>query len=922
MCRYLFILLVAVHGLASDVCGQVTERHGFESNSYGTHFMVAFPAMDAQPTERPRAEPLYLDIVALHDAVVTVRMPTREPSQPYQQKSYTLQGGTARKIAVDRGLLPSVHGQPLQYGIEVLSTAKISVRSHFSWAGNGDAALHLPTALWGREYVTFNGYQDQFGTSPNRTYTSSQILVIAAEDNTSISITPKTTLRGSAVIPEIRGGTTGTFTLNKGEVVLFLAAIDQTQSKNVASDLSGTLVTSSKPIGVVSGHTKGAPTAYPDMLPETGAFWAPAHFVRSNYHDVMLPTSMAGTEFVTVPLQYTPTRTTGYLADHPTIDDDRGDLIRVVALHDSTIVSRKRRDGSEFFTVAVLSKGEVQTFPAFDHETVWRSNLPVCVAQYGKSWAKIVPGSKQKGADDVQGHPTVEAGLPFLMMVPPINRSIRYAAFQAVSGLDNFVNIVVKNEHARFVSVNGRPLSDEWASNTRRHISGTPYHYFRLAVGAQLHTIESKVDSAVFMAWSYGSMDGINQGQAYGSVVGFGATQDCGDRISVTEQQNCGVLGTARIQRPTNGCDSRIIRLVQVSVENASIEVTSNLAKEGSDSVSYRISPIDALQPLSAVIRFEATTGQWLERSYALPAQRQTAPRLLVSDPDINLGALHLDSTTCRTVAIRNDDVEEVVLSNPRALSATSRIAIEPAVLRIPPGEQAELQICVARSTTEEETDDVVIASLDCGVQELLRVRAIRALPRITTDTVVWASIPLNSPATERPVTIQSTGIVPLTIRSYSVDWFGSSEQHFSNFRGLDPLPIIIPPGESYTWYASYTPLQSTATHEAVIQYVSDAGGVSRPSVLRGSSTMVSVNEDGALPLLSLWPNPAADVVHVAGFDSINDVVSIVATNTQGLQWHLPVQSVIPVASLPSGIYSVAVQSTTGRQIYRLAVVR
>ena len=270
-----------------------------------------------------------------------------------------------------------------------------------------------------------NFYQDRYGSSTQGyNYRPSQILVMAAYDNTIVTYQVPWGTEGGRDHPSVPNRGTGIVELQKGETFLIKAKIDEAYNKEFTTDLSGTYIKASRPIGVVSGHTKVAIMRYPDVLPPTGMFAAAAHFVRNNVHDAMLPLEMAGTEFVTVPCMYTPTRVTGQASVEFGIDDDRGDVIRFVALEDNTTITAMRQDGSDFKNIMKIDKGGTWVETSVEIATMWKSDKPMLVGHYGKSYAKILPPAfgVEKNGDNTQGHPTVEAGMPMLQYVPSADR--------------------------------------------------------------------------------------------------------------------------------------------------------------------------------------------------------------------------------------------------------------------------------------------------------------------------------------------------------------------------------------------------------------------------------------------------------------------------------------------------------------------
>ncbi len=107
--------------------------------------------------------------------------------------------------------------------------------------GGGSAAvtgssLLLPVSAWDTNYVASTASPD--------TASPPGVTIIAAQDNTVVSFLPKVALQGGGGIPSGAANTTVKFTLNKGQE----AQIEQ------STDLAGSIISSSLPVGVMAGN--------------------------------------------------------------------------------------------------------------------------------------------------------------------------------------------------------------------------------------------------------------------------------------------------------------------------------------------------------------------------------------------------------------------------------------------------------------------------------------------------------------------------------------------------------------------------------------------------------------------------------------------------------------------------------------------
>jgi hypothetical protein len=99
------------------------------------------------------------------------------------------------------------------------------------------ASLLIPVSAWDTNYVAMTA-------SAETLYTGPEINIIAAEDNTQVSILPKVALVGGGGVPSGAANTQVSFTLNKGQQ----ANIEQN------ADLTGSIIQSSAPVGLMAGN--------------------------------------------------------------------------------------------------------------------------------------------------------------------------------------------------------------------------------------------------------------------------------------------------------------------------------------------------------------------------------------------------------------------------------------------------------------------------------------------------------------------------------------------------------------------------------------------------------------------------------------------------------------------------------------------
>ncbi len=107
------------------------------------------------------------------------------------------------------------------------------------------ATLLIPTTAWGNNYIAVSAMDTDGPTPPIQIADGPSHNIVAAEDNTTVTIRPKSNIAGGGGLPAGTANTEYTVTLNKGEYAQF------TQF----APLSGSPINADKPIGVFGGHT-------------------------------------------------------------------------------------------------------------------------------------------------------------------------------------------------------------------------------------------------------------------------------------------------------------------------------------------------------------------------------------------------------------------------------------------------------------------------------------------------------------------------------------------------------------------------------------------------------------------------------------------------------------------------------------------
>jgi hypothetical protein len=440
------------------------------ADSKGTEFWLAFPeSHQDHPTAGNHQLSLYISSELSNIVEIDI------PGIGFSSTRVISAGGVAQ-VSIPLEAELSANDAAENKGIHVTATHEISVYGLNQSNFTTDAYLGLPTDFLGTDYINL-GY-----TNPNTSFETvySQLAIVGTSDGTAVTITPTETTSGHAA------GEPYTITLDQGQTY-------QLRNSESFEDLSGTTITSSKPIAVFGGNDIGFVTTSP----------AGDHLVEQ-----LPPTSSWGTDFVAMPLA---TRT-------------RGDVFRILASTDDTEIEV---EGSAFspFTVT-LDRGQFRDLLVVGTTHI-TSNQPVLVAQFsvGSEFDDLLAATAT----------TLDLADPSMMLVPPTDRFLNeYIVYTpdlsrgGVGDVTNFINIVTPAASIQDITVDGNPIEHPWFP-----IEGTGFYGAQVAVDRGSHHLQGPVPFGAFVY-------GFALYEAYSYPAGFSRpnrppTADAGGLYRIAE---------------------------------------------------------------------------------------------------------------------------------------------------------------------------------------------------------------------------------------------------------------------------------------------------------------------------------------------------------------------------------------------------
>lgn len=339
---------------------------------------------------------------------------------------YTVVANTVTPVIIPSAVAAHTNNVIDNKGIHVTANAEVTVYGLNRIPFTTDAYLGLPTDVLGTDYLVL-------------TYGAGELGVVASQNSTIVTITPTvTTLTRTAGVPF-------NITLNQGQTY-------ELENSSTAADLTGTSITSNKPIGVM-GAVRCA------NIP-------PGAVYCDHICEMLPPTTTFGRKFATVPLK---SRT-------------NGDTWRFMASENNTVV---KING---VVQAPINRGKFIE-KILTTQSIIESDKPILVAQYANG-------------SGFSGNP----GDPFMMLIPSLEQFLAGYTLTTVSGyVAHYINIVAPNAVVGLLTFDGVPLP---ASNyTAIGTSGFSGAQIKVTDGS--HTLSARL---AFGAFQYG----FNNDDSYG----------------------------------------------------------------------------------------------------------------------------------------------------------------------------------------------------------------------------------------------------------------------------------------------------------------------------------------------------------------------------------------------------------------------
>lgn len=130
----------------------VSDQRGTVTLTEGYRYMIGFPQVWAESTEKPTPQPMQLMISSRTTARVRVVTAAVITDIVRIDNEYVVEPNKPLRIPISTAYMNVASEQRSGLGIQITSDQPISVSTYQAWLGNGEATRHLPVEGWGTEY--------------------------------------------------------------------------------------------------------------------------------------------------------------------------------------------------------------------------------------------------------------------------------------------------------------------------------------------------------------------------------------------------------------------------------------------------------------------------------------------------------------------------------------------------------------------------------------------------------------------------------------------------------------------------------------------------------------------------------------------------------------------------------------------------
>lgn len=620
-----------------------------------------------------------------------------------------------------------------KHGIEIIADNPVIVYAFCSQSFSSDSYACIPTANWGNEYVVLSMPNDNYkpvnppATSRDSiiqfTPRPSEFLIIAYHNNTKVSFKPRA---------ETAGGKQPNFyyteILDKGETYL----VQSRDYPRGFGDLSGTLIKSDKPIGVLSGHTR---TAILQNVP-------PGKDSKDHIVEMLQPISAWGHIYFSVPFGTSP----------------HGDFFKITNIEPNTKlkVYQSPYPVDYLFTDSL----EVMQFQSINTPTIWQSDKPIQIAQFMQ---RLGTDLESKDFD------------PSMVVLPPREQFVNHLLAATPYGVfyrpnqytKHYVALIAESSALDSLFID-KILIDTVAPIRNQKIINTDLHWAIIELNPGTHDIYSPTGTFSGILFGTGEYD------SYAMVLGAGLLEpNLEDNIGpiAVVDTNCFVItGVIKDFPGENSSGINFARVNDTLTKNVDWILFN--PQPGDTSITFKATIIDINKPARFLVEF------WDKKGNKNLYDYQFEPYYFDYPVKIDFGVMSWTDSLCIPIFMRNDS-KNAIRINSVDLPTDKRLKLKldfSTPMDLLPNEMISGEICFYPNKSLENLKDNVDFNFICGISKRIPILAEVVAPDIEVKGWDFGNVYLGDSAMGE-ISIKNIGNVPLRIDSL---YYYLKEQAFS----------------------------------------------------------------------------------------------------------------------------------------------
>lgn len=779
MIRVLVGLLIIFLFISHDLVSQETE--GNKLSSYeGLHFMIGFMENESNLTDFNKQLEQKIFISSNYNAKVQVKFGINNPIE------YSVSQNDVLSIEVPRGF-ENFESEELQNKlVELTSDFPIAVYAYSSIPRSSDSYAAIPISNWGTEYIAVSLPNDQYNKvtlDSLRDYTprSSQLLIMSAYDDTKVTIIPSSLTRKVKQV-----GQSYEITLRKGQCYL----VQSWQYARGMGDLTGTVIQSDKPVGVLTGHVRSALLqGFVEQPPDS----------KDHLVEMLMPTSAWGNTFVTAPF--------GTNVFH-------GDYFKLVSKDVNAVVEIETATGKQQLR---FSGNNSVVYYGLKEPAIWRASAPVQLAQF-----------MYRTGDTTE---TVYYD-PSIVLIPPVEQFVNRIAFNTpdesfvyadgVKFVDHYVTLIAEEK-----ALDNLKLDNQFVSSisdiTTQKIPNTNLYWARISLASGKHNLVSTDGRFA------GVLFGVGRFDSYGMTLGCSLMNPYSEdnkppTISVIEE--CGKLkGTITDEISDESYGIYYAWVIEDSTKNYKWKVDT--IKSDAEFITFSAEPVDVYKDGKFVIEFLDKSGNKGRYVYNYDAIN------LKYNKDIILPQIDYNDSLCIEIPIVNLGKRAIDYLK-YTLTADSRVQLYsyPSGGVIQSGDSVRLLLCLNPKGNSDAFNGKINLDFGCNISLEINFRGELIAIELLTNDVDFGEVQLGDTACDSIYAVNN-GNAPITL----------TELSFESIFDIDTLgifPRILQPGDTLYIKVCFSPeLRSDYNLEAV--YYNEFS-FTKSSFIKGRGVAPNVN--------------------------------------------------------------------------------